>query len=75
MEKHAISIAVSLSGLLMIAIHSLKAPWLFESDTITPTAMIITILTTIFGFTAVSVVLSSPDWVLIKSLFKKEKRK
>ena len=75
MEKHAISIAVSLSGLLMIAIHSLKAPWLFESDTITPTAMIITILTTIFGFTAVSVVLSSPDWVLIKSLLKKEKRK
>lgn len=59
-EKHAANIGFFLSGILIIAIYKLKAPWFYESTDITKTAQLITMGMTIFAFLLVSFVLTVP---------------
>lgn len=63
MEKKASNVALSLSGFLLICINKIKAPWYFESTTITKMAQNITLATTIIAFFIVSLVLTLPVYI------------
>ena len=60
MEKRASNIAFLFSGFLLICINKIKAPWYFDSNVITLTAQNITLVSTLFAFLIVSLVLTLP---------------
>ncbi len=63
MEKKASNVALSLSGFLLICINKIKAPWYFDSTTITKMAQNITLATTIIAFFVMSLVLTLPVYL------------
>lgn len=61
-EKHSINASLFLSGILYLAIDKIKAPWYFDSETITITAQNITLITTLFVFLIVGGILIYPTF-------------
>lgn len=62
MEKKASNLALSFSGFLLLCIYKIKAPWFFDSTTITVMAQNITLITTLISFFTVSLVLTLPTY-------------
>ena len=74
-EQHSLNIGIYFAGFIIICAKYIKAPFFFESETITLLAQKIILFTTIFAFFIIGLVLTFTDYPFYNRTMPPEKKK